>query len=331
MLPYRVYSSDWLVPPVEVESTDIYDAMAVANSIGVETPCELWQGDRRISKFGHNAVAAGPELEPAPHIDGDDVHKPQLRKQWHWWDLAVRLSHALLRTTPAWVRVRTDTWVALDQCGAVRPWVKTFRYLGRWLDYRHAYFGNAPGGRMGVSFCIDIGIDGYLTNADAAKLYELAYFGRGDVLELGTARGLSASIISAALRARGSGRLHTVGFDPVSSAKAQQTIPPWAAPDRIDFHIGDAAEIMDCFVSEERKFGFIFVDQHEVTRKAALRIPALLAPGGFVQFHDYSDPSPAPPHHPDKVWNAVNDTIGSEGQFRFCCVTATSAVFQRCS
>jgi predicted O-methyltransferase YrrM len=183
---------------------------------------------------------------------------------------------------------------------------------------------------MGVSFCLDIGIDGYLTNADAAKLYELAYFGRGDVLELGTARGLSASIISAALRARGSGRLHTVGFDPVSSAKAQQNIPPWAAPDRIDFHIGEAAEIMDRFVAEEKKFGFIFVDQYEITRKAALRIPALLAPRGFVQFHDYSDPSPAPPHHPETVWNAVNDTIGSNRQFRFCCVTATSAVFQRC-
>ena len=60
--------------------------------------------------------------------------------------------------------------------------------IGGCIDADHHRIVTAPRSKQGL---INLGIDGYLWPEEAAKLYELAYTAPGDVLELGTYRGLS--------------------------------------------------------------------------------------------------------------------------------------------
>ena len=45
-----------------------------------------------------------------------------------------------------------------------------------------------------------MGIEGWLWREDALKLYEMAYFARGNILELGCYHGLSTALLALALR-----------------------------------------------------------------------------------------------------------------------------------
>lgn len=229
------------------------------------------------------------------------------------------------------IRIDERPPVALESCGELRPYVRTFQFPGEAIDGFHARLATAPLGRKGVNFGIDIGLDGYLATAEAMKLYELAYFGCGDVLELGTFMGLSASIIGSALRSRGDGALHTCDISTLYSRTARRALRWHPAQPFIRFHTGDAPNFLDRMIAERRTFGFVFVDHwhgYEATHDVVVRLPRLVTPGGFVMFHDYNDPSARDPSHPHKVFQAVRDGL-DEDAFQLCCVVASSAVFQR--
>jgi len=221
--------------------------------------------------------------------------------------------------------------IVLETCGEPRPYVRSFQFPGDTIDGFHARLATAPLGRKGVNFGIDIGLDGYLARAEAMKLYELVYFGSGDVLELGTYMGLSASIIGNALRNRGNGELHTCDISTVYSRTAQQCLKWHPARPFIHFHTGDAPAFLDRMIAQRRTFGLVFVDHwhsYEQTHEVAIRLPRLVRPGGFAMFHDYNDPSARDPAHPHKVFQAVHDGLDKD-MFQPCCVVASSAVFQR--
>lgn len=85
-------------------------------------------------------------------------------------------------------------------------------------------------------------------------------------------------------------------------------------------------------IAAGRRFGMIFVDHHwhgyEATREAALRAEALISPGGFALFHDYTDGNSADPTHPNKVYQGVRDTIAKSENFRFSQICASMGVFE---
>ncbi len=221
--------------------------------------------------------------------------------------------------------------IALETCGEPRPYVRTFQFPGDTIDECHARIATAPLGRKRVGFGIDIGLDGYLARAEAMKLYELTYFGSGDVLELGTYMGLSASIVGNALCSRGDGELHTCDISTVYSRTARQCLKWHPARPFIQFHTGDAPAFLDRMIAEGRTFGLVFVDHwhsYEATHDVAMRLPSLVRPGGFAMFHDYNDSSARDPAHPHKVFQAVRDGL-DQNVFQPCCVVASSAVFQR--
>ena len=221
--------------------------------------------------------------------------------------------------------------IVLETCGAPRAYVHTFQFPGQTIDEYHARLATAPLGRMGVAFCINIGLDGFLARDEAMKLYELAYFASGDVLELGTYKGLSASIIGSALRRRGGGELHTCDIDRNFSGTARRSLKWHPGRPFIHFHTDDAPAFLDRIIAQGRMFGLVFVDHwhgYEATRDVAIRLPRLVAPGGFVMFHDYNDPSARDPSHPHKVFQAVRDGLDKD-MFQLCCVVASSAVFRR--
>lgn len=200
------------------------------------------------------------------------------------------------------------------------------------IDADHERVAMAPRGRMQNPDLIDLGIDGYLWPEEAAKLYELAYRCTGNVLEIGTYRGLSAYILSTALSNRGAGELHTCDIDAASAAFACRTLRWHKGRSRIRFHVDDACAFLDRQIAGGEQYGFIFVDhdhRYEPTRATAERVPQLLAPGGTVMFHDYRDKDAASPSHPDKVRPAVDDTVMADSRFAFCGVTGSSALFRR--
>lgn len=226
-----------------------------------------------------------------------------------------------------------ESLVTLENCGQIRPYVKTYPFPGDAITPYHARLAKARG-RTDITFLIDIGIDGFLAHAEAMKLYELAYFGTGDVLELGTYCGLSLSILARALTDSGRpGVIETCDIDPAAPERTRKVLRWLPGNDRVRFNVGDASVFLDRLIRDGRRFGMVFVDHwhgYDATAEACRRLPAVLAPGGFVVFHDYNDPAGKDPNHPDKVCAAVTDTLGGDPRFQFHCVTASSATFRFC-
>jgi len=169
-------------------------------------------------------------------------------------------------------------------------------------------------------------MEGWLWKADALKLYEMAYFAEGDVLELGTYAGLSTCIIAQAI---------------VDSSRNSMVLPidiadyGWKANadlnhvgQQIDFHLGPAIEQVQSLIAAGRKFGFTFVDHSHTYEEVAAICPMLdkvAKPGSFVQFHDYNDPRNG--NEPNYgVWQAVMDTLPPT--FQFCGVYGCSGLYR---
>jgi len=195
------------------------------------------------------------------------------------------------------------------------------------IDEKHRDIAEAKTGKMGISICIDIGIEGYLLHGDAMKLYEMAALGQGDILELGTHRGLSTSIMAEAISNRDNGIIETVDIDLCSNIIARDNITGRKGAERVNFVVMDATRRMDELIRMGRKFGFVFIDHwhgYEATYEAAERLDKLLLDDGYVLFHDALDPGNADPNHPYGVFTAIEDTIGKDSRFTFfgnfgCC------------
>jgi predicted O-methyltransferase YrrM len=225
-----------------------------------------------------------------------------------------------------------DTWINFDDLARPVPFRKTFNYPGAYIDANHQGLAEAVTGRHGIPGLIDIGIDGYLLHGDALKLYEMAYFADGDVLELGTHKGLSTSILAQALEARGNGIVETVDIDCQANMLARETLRGRPGADRITFTISDATRRLDELIAVGRAFGFVFIDHwhgYEATRDAAVRMHSLLRPGGFVLFHDFLDPGNADPAHVYGVFQAVLDTLAADTRFTFYSNAGCSGLFRR--
>src|SRR5438128_632925 len=76
----------------------------------------------------------------------------------------------------------------------IPPFRPTYAYGDGFVNESHASYQTCPANEH----LIDLGISGWLRREDALKLYELAYFADGPILELGSYHGLSTSILSRA-------------------------------------------------------------------------------------------------------------------------------------
>jgi SAM-dependent methyltransferase len=193
---------------------------------------------------------------------------------------------------------------------AVTPFIKTYAYSGDFINEEHAGFTTCAT-RYGM---IDIGIEGWLLPADALKLYELAYFAEGDVLELGTYRGLSAAVIRRAIVASGRPRkLLSIDLDPGSTRAGQAACSGQPGAGNVHFFNTSADEALTTFARAGRRFGLCFID-HSHTEADVASACALLAgvlrPGAFCLFHDYNDPRNADAGNQDYgVYQAVGRAL----------------------
>jgi predicted O-methyltransferase YrrM len=224
------------------------------------------------------------------------------------------------------------SWQPLDAIGLPAPYVRTHPFEGEYINKFHACLGSAPLGRMGVPILIDIGIDGYLQRAEALKLYEMAYFSSGDIIELGTHKGLSTRIMAQAVTDSGSRdiNLETIDIDRWTHLPARKNVGLWRNR-WVKFTLMDATTRLDQLIAEGRKVGFIFVDHwhgYKETIEAAERAPRALLDGGYVMFHDFLDPGNNTPGHPYGVYAAVLDAFGDNRRMKFMGLCGSSAIFK---
>jgi hypothetical protein len=169
-------------------------------------------------------------------------------------------------------------------------------------------------------------IEGWLWQADGLKLYEMAYFADGDILELGTYQGLSTCIMAQAVL--DAGRASKIVSIDIGDHGWLNNAAETDVASVIEFRLGDAVDHMGQLASRNRKFGFGFVDHSHAygdVANACPLLPSLLKPGSFTQFHDYNDSRNGT--NPDYgVWQAVRDSLPSS--FEFCGIYGCSGLYR---
>ena len=217
---------------------------------------------------------------------------------------------------------------AIDQ-RFVMPYRKTWEFGGDYIDERHRLLGETAL----VDGMIDVGVPGWLLPADALKLYEMVFFCGGDVLELGTYRGLSAMVsLEASLSAGLRNTILSIDTNPVSRDAGQATLAGRLGRERVSFFLTTADEALETFGGAGRRFRFCFVDhshRYEHVRSACERLAAVIEPGGFCLFHDYNDPRNALEADEDYgVYQGVADGLDPEA-FEFWGIYGCSGLFRR--
>jgi hypothetical protein len=198
------------------------------------------------------------------------------------------------------VRVKTADLPALDEVQSddlffVPPtldldYQPTFGFA-HYLNAQHAAWARWP---LNAERILQHPIFGWLRRADALKLYEMAALCPGDVLELGTHQGLSTHIMAAAVEAFGGGRrIDSFDLAPDCVARARANLSAEIARGIVSIDVGEAGEQCRRLAAQGRRYGFVFVDHShyygpmcEICRL----LPAVVRPGGFVLFHDFTDP-----------------------------------------
>jgi predicted O-methyltransferase YrrM len=226
-----------------------------------------------------------------------------------------------------------ESFLTLEETATDRrfdmPYRKTYDFDGDYIDAAHRALTECPT-QHGM---IDLGIEGWLLPADALKLYELAYFGGGDVLELGSYRGLSTSLLaSASVNTGRRDAIYSVDLSPEAIVGSQATMKGRPGAERVSFLQMDGDSALAKFIKARKRFRFAFVDhshRYEHVKSACALLPQVLVPGAFVLFHDYNDyRNPMPNVDEYGVYQGVRDGLdmtrfefwgvyGCTGLFRF--------------
>ena len=156
---------------------------------------------------------------------------------------------------------------------------------------------------------------GWLWKGDALKLYEMAYFADGDVLELGTYAGLSTCVMAQAVI--DSGRNSRIVPIDIADFGWKTNADLNRVGHRIDFQLGPAIEKVQELIAVGRRFSFAFIDHSHTYAEIEAICPLLdkvVKPGSFVQFHDYNDPRNGV-ETDYGVWQAVIDKLPPTFEF----------------
>ena len=186
-----------------------------------------------------------------------------------------------------------DSFLTLEDTAVDRrfdmPYRKTYAFEGDYIDADHRRYAECAT-QHGM---IDIGIEGWLLPADALKLYELSRFCGGDILELGTYRGLSTSILAqGSTNSKRRDAIISVDLDPAAMVGGKANLKGKPGSERVAFIEADGDSALNRFIKARRKFRFAFVDhshRQEHVQSACALLPEVLVPGAFVLFHDYND------------------------------------------
>jgi hypothetical protein len=220
-----------------------------------------------------------------------------------------------------------ETWMESNELGRViPPYRPTFAKFDTFINDQHRYYNECP--MRGI--IIEVAIQGALRRADALKLYEMGYYATGDILEFGTNRGLSISILAGALRDAGKdSALVTMDLNGELAERARRSLSELDLSRHIEFMVGDADASCQKLLNAGRKFNFAFVDHshtYDDVVKACRRLYQLLVPGSFCLFHDYNDSREGTAGY--GVYTAVAHTL-DKNDFEFCGIYGCCGLFRR--
>jgi predicted O-methyltransferase YrrM len=177
----------------------------------------------------------------------------------------------------------------LSDIGEVGAYRRSYEWTGDFIDPAHRAIASLPveGGLIRGT------TQGFLRPADALALYELAYFSDGDVLEIGSAWGLSTTILCEAVRNAGrGGQVWSIEIDEHFQRATRAAVAELGLRRHYRLLAGAAGAVADRLIRERRRFGFAFIDHDHTyasTRRVCGQLDALLNPGGLVLFHDFID------------------------------------------
>jgi len=132
-------------------------------------------------------------------------------------------------------------------------------------------------------------IPGWLEVEDALKLYELAYFAAGPILEIGTYCGRSAVVSATALADRGNGgALVSLDIDSLALSLAQRSARAHSVDEYIVFACTSADKFLRTFPAFAPSVIFIDADHSEQGVHADLAaLESCVSVDTLLLFHDY--------------------------------------------
>lgn len=232
-------------------------------------------------------------------------------------------------------RRHAESFIPLADVGRrFPPYRPTFRFAGRFVDAAHAALGAC---RVDSDGCLlkrirpsGPAIPGWLRPADALKLYELAYFVDGDVLEIGAHHGLSTSILAQACNNSPRKKMvRSVEINPQNVVAARRTLSRLELGHAVEFIWDSAQQALPRLSRKRRRFGLVFVDHahdYESVRDVCRRLGALTNENGFCFFHDFNDGRNRNARY--SVYQAVRDSLPRR-LFQFYGIFGCAALYRK--
>jgi predicted O-methyltransferase YrrM len=212
-------------------------------------------------------------------------------------------------------------WFSIQTIGTqIPPYLPTYDFSEPFIDKAHQAIANAPL-KDGCLIQINNGswfkkqpIPGWIRREDALKIYELAFFSNGDILELGSFHGLSTTIIA---QACSNSSIHknfeSIDLDPSCTAATQVNLKRLGLSRYVTTRTANAITAVQDYMKINKRFAFIFVDHahaYEPVCEVCRNLAAIIEPGGFCLFHDFNDiRNGDPTDQGHKVYQAVQECM----------------------
>jgi len=229
-----------------------------------------------------------------------------------------------------------ETYMTLDEIGKICPEYRaTFDFDSKYINTSHQFYEQRPpeGGNL---IQVENGnqeiIHGWLNREDALKLYELAYFVQGDVLELGSFHGLSTTILSQANHESPHRKnIYSVDLIPGFVDQTKMNLQASNLEHYVTNICSDATVAVEKFSKENKKFEFVFIDhshEYEPVYTICKKLDTVMIKGGFCLFHDFNDPRNRDSDDQDYgVYQAVMDGLDT-AKFEFYGIYGCTALYR---
>jgi predicted O-methyltransferase YrrM len=236
------------------------------------------------------------------------------------------------------VKTHPETFCRLEDLGdIIHPYRPTFDFPGPFIDASHRQIAECPlqdGTLIQMKNRRWFGktIPGWLRREDALKLYELAYFTAGDILEIGSNHGLSTSILArASANSPRPKHVYAVDLNPVCTKAANRNLRSLGLHRYVTAFCDDAATAAKRYAAEGKRFGFVFIDHshaYEPVYRVCRELANITAAGGFCLFHDFNDTRNRDPNDTEyEVYQAVMKGLDSD-RFEFYGMYGCTALYR---
>lgn len=232
-----------------------------------------------------------------------------------------------------------DTFLSMHELGSViPPYRPNFDFSGPFIDKWHKKISKYPlkKGMQQIQIknrpLFGKIIRGSLLREDALKLYEMAYFASGDILELGPLHGLSTSILARANQKSAYPRhIYTIDLDPSCIKSTSVNLRSLGLHKHVTATCEDAVAAIRRFIAEGKHFDFVFIDHshaYDPVYDVCRLLGRVIVAGGFCQFHDFNDPRNRDPNNKNYgVYQAVMDGL-EKRDFEFYGIYGCTALYR---